>query len=366
MKPIRILHVVTYMGRGGLETMLMNYYRQIDRSKVQFDFLVHRDFEADYDDEILKLGGKIYHMPRLNPWDYHYLKKLDEFFQQHKEYKIVHSHLDCMAGIPLKYAKKHGVSVRIAHAHNKSQDKDFKYPLKLWMKRLIPKYATTLFACGTEAGKWMFNGLKFNILNNAIDTKKYRYSEEIRADYRKKMEVEDNLVIGHVGRFYPQKNHEFLIRIFDKLKEEKPNVKLLLVGDGVGREKIEDLVTERKLREDVKFLGMRDDVQNILQAMDVFVFPSLYEGLPVTLIETQSAGLPCIIPDQVPLECKMSDLVYVKSLQESESAWVDEILKLSDYKRTDTTPLVIQSGYDIRKNAEKLQKYYLKLYRETE
>ena len=174
------------------------------------------------------------------------------------------------------------------------------------------------------------------------------------------------MVIGHVGRFNPPKNHRFLIEIFDKLKQKNTNVKLLLVGDGDGRGKIEDLVKEKNLQEDIKFLGMRDDVYNILQAMDVFVFPSLYEGLPVTLIEAQSAGLPCIISNQVPLECKMSDLIHVKSLQESESAWVDEILKLSDYKRTDTTPLVIQSGYDIRKNAEKLQKYYLKLYRETE
>ena len=366
MKPIRILHVVTYMGRGGLETMLMNYYRQIDRNEVQFDFLVHRDFEADYDKEILKLGGKIYHLPRLNPWDYRYLKKLDEFFQQHKEYKIVHSHLDCMAGIPLKYAKKNGIPVRIAHAHSKSQDKDFKYPLKLWMKRMIPRYATKLFACGEEAGEWMFGGLKFNILNNAIDTKQYQYSEKVRTAYREELGLGDSLVIGHVGRFNPPKNHRFLIEIFDKLKQKNTNVKLLLVGDGDGRGKIEDLVKEKNLQEDIKFLGMRDDVYNILQAMDVFVFPSLYEGLPVTLIEAQSAGLPCIISDQVPLECKISDLIHVKSLQENESAWVDEILKQSDYKRTDTTPLVIQSGYDIRKNAEKLQKYYLKLYRETE
>ena len=345
MKPIRILHVVTYMGRGGLETMLMNYYRQIDRNEVQFDFLVHRDFEADYDKEILKLGGKIYHLPRLNPLDYRYLKKLDEFFQQQK---------------------KNGIPVRIAHAHSKSQDKDFKYPLKLWMKRMIPRYATKLFACGEEAGEWMFGGLKFNILNNAIDTKQYQYSEKVRTAYREELGLGDSLVIGHVGRFNPPKNHRFLIEIFDKLKQKNTNVKLLLVGDGDGRGKIEDLVKEKNLQEDIKFLGMRDDVYNILQAMDVFVFPSLYEGLPVTLIEAQSAGLPCIISNQVPLECKMSDLIHVKSLQESESAWVDEILKLSDYKRTDTTPLVIQSGYDIRKNAEKLQKYYLKLYRETE
>ena len=366
MKPIRILHVVTYMGRGGLETMLMNYYRQIDRNEVQFDFLVHRDFEADYDKEILKLGGRIYHLPRLNPWDYRYLKKLDEFFQQHKEYKIVHSHLDCMAGIPLKYAKKNEIPVRIAHAHSKSQDKDLKYPLKLWMKRMIPRYATKLFACGEEAGGWMFGGLKFNILNNAIDTKQYQYSEKIRTAYREELGLGDSLVIGHVGRFNPPKNHRFLIEIFDQLKQKDSNVKLLLVGDGDGRKKIEELVKEKKLQEDVKFLGMRDDVHNILQAMDVFVFPSLYEGLPVTLIEAQSAGLQCIISDQVPLECKMTDLIHVKSFQERESRWADEILKHAEYKRVDTTMQIIRNGYDIRKNAEKLQKDYLKLYRETE
>ena len=147
MRQIRVLQVVTYMGRGGLETMLMNYYRKIDREKIQFDFLVHRDFETDYDEEIQRLGGRIYRLSRLNPVSKVYLDQLDSFFKEHREYRIVHSHLDCMAGIPLKYAKKNGVPVRIAHAHNSNQTKDKKYLLKLLYKRMIPKYATDFYAC---------------------------------------------------------------------------------------------------------------------------------------------------------------------------------------------------------------------------
>ena len=144
---IRVLQIVTYMGRGGLETMIMNYYRNIDRNKVQFDFLVHRQEEADYDKEIVALGGKIYHMPMLNPFSKSYFNALDSFFKEHK-YDIVHCHLDCMSAYPLKIAKKNGVRVRIAHSHNKSQDKNLKYPIKLYSKRLIPKYATHLLSCG--------------------------------------------------------------------------------------------------------------------------------------------------------------------------------------------------------------------------
>ena len=359
MKPIRILHVVTYMGRGGLETMLMNYYRQIDRNEVQFDFLVHRDFEADYDKEILKLGGKIYHLPRLNPWDYRYLKKLDEFFQQHKEYKIVHSHLDCMAGIPLKYAKKNGIPVRIAHAHSKSQDKDFKYPLKLWMKRMIPRYATKLFACGEEAGEWMFGGLKFNILNNAIDTKQYQYSEKVRTAYREELGLGDSLVIGHVGRFNPPKNHRFLIEIFDKLKQKNTNVKLLLVGDGDGRGKIEDLVKEKNLQEDIKFLGMRDDVYNILQAMDVFVMPSLHEGLPVTGVEAQASGLPCVFSDTITKEVGLTSNTEFLSLQEKPDVWAEHVLKYMNVQRKSERKILEQAGYDIQQTADTLAQLYL-------
>ena len=166
-EPIRVLHVVTYMGRGGLETMIMNYYRNIDRSKVQFDFLTHRDEIWDYDDDIERLGGKIYHLPRLNPFSPKYLNALDNFFEEHNEYKIVHCHQDCLSGIVLKHAKKNGVPFTIAHSHSSNQNKNLKYVIKLIAKKSIPKYADYLLACGKDAGEWMFNTSDFTILNNA-------------------------------------------------------------------------------------------------------------------------------------------------------------------------------------------------------
>ena len=163
---IRILHVVTYMGRGGLETMIMNYYRQMDRTKVQFDFLVHRDFRADYDDEIERLGGRIYRIGRLIPWSGAYQRALDAFFAAHPEYRVVHVHQDCLSAVILKAAKKHGVPVRIAHSHNSSQDKNLKYLLKLYYKRQIPKYATALFACGRLT--WMPSGVIWGTTKVAV------------------------------------------------------------------------------------------------------------------------------------------------------------------------------------------------------
>ena len=369
--PIRIAQIIGKWLGGGVESVVMNYYRHIDRSKIQFDFICDEDSTNIPYDEINSLGGKVILIPPYQK----VIKYHNELKKVLKDgnYKIVHSHINTLSVFSLFAAKSAAVPIRIAHSHSTTNKKEKKKNLLKQVLRPFSKvFATDYMCCSELAGRWLFGDKEYDkgnvyLLNNAIDLDKFKYDEKVRKTKRKELNIDDDtLVIGHVGRFVEQKNHRFLIEIFDRLKQKNTYVKLLLVGDGDGRGKIENLVKEKNLQEDIKFLGMRDDVYNILQAMDVFVFPSLYEGLPVTLIEAQSAGLPCIISDQVPLECKMSDLVYVKSLQESESAWVDEILKLSDYKRTDTTPLVIQSGYDIRKNAEKLQKYYLKLYRETE
>lgn len=365
MKPIRILHVVTYMGRGGLETMLMNYYRHIDRSKVQFDFLVHRDFEADYDKEIKELGGYIYHVPAVNPFSSLYHKSENEFFQKHP-YSIVHSHLDCMSGYPLKHAKNAGVPVRIAHAHSKNQDKDLKYPIKIISKAFIARYATNLFACGQDAGKWMFNGNQFSVLRNAIDVQKYVYSPEIRQEIRQEFNIANQIVLGHVGRFNPPKNHNFLIDIFYEYQKENPNSILMLVGDGSGKQEIEKKAENLGIREKIIFTGVRSDVNRLLQAMDVFVFPSLYEGLPVTMIEAQSAGLSCVISDQVPRECIVTDLVKQQASSDSVWEWIKTIDELKNVKREDQSKAIKAAGYDIKENAEKLQEFYLKVYRENE
>jgi glycosyltransferase involved in cell wall biosynthesis len=239
MSKLRILHVVTYMGLGGLETMLMNYYRKIDRDKIQFDFLVHRNEEAYYDKEIESLGGKIFHLPRLNPFSKSYKNALENFLLNHPEYKIIHVHQDCLSGVILKVAEECGVPVRIAHSHNSNQDKNLKYLIKLYYKRIIPKYSTHLFACGKKAGEWMFSGAKFDILNNAIEAEKYTFSQEKRNQMRIKLNIPDNkLVIGHVGRFSEPKNHSFLIKIFAEILKTTDAL-LLLVGDGELRPNIE-------------------------------------------------------------------------------------------------------------------------------
>lgn len=355
---IRVLHVVTYMGRGGLETMIMNYYRHMDRSAVQFDFLVHRDFEADYEAEILELGGRIYRLPPLNPFSPDYLGKLDAFFAEHREYRIVHCHLDCMAGIPLKAAKKHGIPVRIAHAHNSSQTKDTKYLLKLLYKRGITRYATELFACGDKAGRWMFGGDPFFVLNNAIHTQQYVYSEEVALEVRRELGIPgDVIVCGHVGLFRPQKNHEFLLRIFAKLPG---NCVLLLVGDGQLRQAAEKQANELGIADRVIFTGVRTDVPRLLQAMDVFVFPSLYEGLPVSLIEAQASGLPCLISDKVPIECKKTNPVRQISLSAGEESWAEAVLEASRMPRTDAAAQIREAGFDIVSNARWLREFYEK------
>ena len=358
---LRVLQVVTYMGRGGLETMIMNYYRNIDRSKVQFDFLVHRQEEAAYDKEILSLGGHIYRMPVLNPFSKAYFSSLDSFFKEHR-YNIVHSHLDCMSAYPLKIAQKNGVCVRIAHSHSKSQDKNLKYPIKLLSKRLIPKYATHLFACGKEAGDWMFNGNPYTIINNAIDANKYKYNCDIEKEVRAELGISKNdKIIGHVGRFNPPKNHSFIIDAFNSVHTKSRDTKLVLVGSGDDQQAIEDKVKSLGLSDTVLFLGSRGDVNRVLQAMDVFLFPSLYEGLPLSIIEAQAAGLPCIISDNVPDECIKTDRVFRYSLSEPADFWADKIFEALKISKKDTLSEIVASGFDIKENSRKLEDFYTSL-----
>lgn len=367
MAEIRILHVVTYMGRGGLETMLMNYYRHIDRDKVQFDFLVHRDFKADYDDEIESLGGKIYRIPRLVPWSKSYKNTLKEFFTSHPEYKIVHVHQDCLSSVALKCAKECGVPVRIAHSHNSSQGKNIKFLIKKYYMRKIPKYATELFACSKSAGDWMFRGQSYLIMNNAIDAKSFSYNEEIRNDLRKEFKLaEDECVIGHVGRFFEQKNHSFLIDIFREIKNRDKKAKLLLVGDGALRSAIEDKVRKLGLEESVIFAGIRKDMNNIYQAIDAFVLPSLFEGLPVVLVEAQASGLNCIVSDTVSDEGNIINRVKKLSLDDSTEKWADTVLEAAYEKRENTYDMMVASEYDIISNACWLQNYYLEKWREED
>ena len=366
-KPIRVLQVVTHMNRGGLETMLMNYYRHIDRDRVQFDFLVHRDKRAAYDDEIEALGGKIYRLPRLVPWSVHYLKALNCFFDSHPEYKIVHVHQDCLSSVILKVAHKHGVPVRIAHSHSSSQDMDLKFFIKLFYKQFIPRYANKLFACSQLAGNWMFSGAPFEILNNAIDNVAYTYAPETSKKVREQLMIpEDAFVIGHIGRFSHPKNHSYLIDIFASVASKEPKAKLLMVGDGDLRPEMEAKVRELGLIDRVIFTGVRSDVPELLQAMDVFVFPSLYEGLGIAALEAQASGLPCVISDQVPSDCALTDLVEFMSLASSPEEWAERIIASKGTPRRNTYDEVARAGFGIAENAAWLEKFYLSKQKEMD
>ncbi len=359
---VRVLQVVTVMDRGGIETMLMNYYRHIDREEVQFDFLTHRESDGAYGEEILALGGHIYHLPRLNPFSQGYRRALGDFFLAHPEYRVVHVHQDCMSAIALEAARKAGVPVRIAHSHNNGQRKDLKYPIKLWYRRRIPRYASHLMACSTEAGHWMFGKHSFELLQNAIDLKAFSFDPERRRAVRVGLGLSENdLVFGHVGRFMHQKNHRFLIDIFEEIRKKETRAKLLLVGDGEEMEAIQKKAAEKKLQEDILFVGVRADVADLLQAMDVFVFPSLYEGLPVVLVEAQAAGLPCLISDRVPEEIMITDLVCRIPLEKGEKKWAEEATALARRQRTCETGPVETAGYSIEQRAKELERRYLAL-----
>lgn len=351
------------MGRGGLETMLMNYYRKMDRSKVQFDFLVHRDFAADYDQEILSLGGRIFHISRLVPWSRSYRSELKTFFKSHPEYQIVHVHQDCLSSVALKCAEECGIPVRCAHAHSSSAVKDLKYPIKLFYRHKIAKYATHLFACNQSSGNWMFCGAPFQIIKNAIDLKQYVFHPETAENMRASLGLDNKFVIGHVGRFRTEKNHEFLIRTFHALLKKQDNAVLLLVGDGEQEDAVKAQAQGLGIADKVLFLGARSDVPQLMQTMDVFVFPSLYEGLPLTMIEAQAAGLPCIISDCIPDECIITDLVTQRTLDCSPEAWADEILNYQGTPHKDTYAEICQAGFDISDNAQKLQKFYLEQFK---
>jgi glycosyltransferase involved in cell wall biosynthesis len=368
LNPIRVLQVVTIMNRGGLETMLMNYYRQMDRTKIQFDFIVHRDEKGHYDEEILSYGGKIFRMPQIRPGNYRrYFKHLDEFFKKHKEYNVVHSHINENSSFVLEYAKRHGVKCRIAHSHLSDLGLDFKLPFRLFARYSMKDNPSNYFACSKNAGKWLFgrdlvtSGM-VTVLNNAVNVKDFKFDEFNRKRIRQEIGVnDDQLVIGHIGRFNKQKNHDFLIDIFKELVKYKPDSILLLVGDGPLRRNVERKVNSLGLSSNVIFLGVRSDISNLLQSLDLFLFPSLFEGLPVVLVEAQAAGLNCIVSDTITVESNITGRIDFISLKMSPKYWANKILT-SSYEHKDTSEIMQKNGYDTETMSKWLSNYYQKHY----
>lgn len=358
--PVRILHVVTRMDAAGIETFLMNIYRNIDRKKIQFDFLTHRSDEGFYDEEIKKLGGKIYHVPSINPFHHQkYIEALDSFFTEHKEYKIVHSHINTFSMYVLRSAKKNGVPVRIAHSHISSVPVDYKFFFREYCRSRINEFPTEFFACSDAAGKWLFKNKEFKVINNGIDVSSFTFNKEVRKSKRKELGLEECYVVGNIGRFTSQKNQLFLLDILKQLVMKKEDVVLLLIGTGKLKDEIKKKAKMLDIQSHVIILENRKDVNELLMAMDVFVFPSRYEGLGIVAIESQSSGLPTVISKNLPKELQVSDYIIEEDLSASPDKWSETILSFKNHNREDIDLTKLKKNFEIKKIATNLQEYYL-------
>lgn len=353
---IRVLHIVGIMNMGGLENFIMNIYRKIDKSKVQFDFLITREEEGIFDKEIISFGGRIYNIPSMEKVGYkRYKKILKNFFKEHNEYKIIHCHRNALSSVYLKEARKSNIPIRIVHSHNTNivEKKNIKGYIKILVKKyfrlFINFYATDFFACSFDAGKWLYGNKiaesKLTIIKNGIDLSKYNYNKHINMKIRKELSIsDDTFLIGHVGRFELQKNHKFLVEILKQLDKDIKKYKLILVGDGILKNEIKDMIKNTKLEEKVMFLGIRKDVNELFMAFDLFLFPSLFEGLPLSLIEAQATGLNCLVSRNISDEVDM-DLNILKKLDiVNVDIWVDEIK--NKHKNMYANRLVRYSNYD--------------------
>lgn len=359
---IRVLQAVNDMQRAGLETMLMNYYRNIDRDRIQFDFLTHRPYRAAYDDEIESMGGRVYYAPRLYPQNYPaYFRFMKKFYAEHSEYTIIHSHIDAMSAFPLYAAKKSGLPVRIAHSHNTRLDKDAKIVIKYFAKKAVPLVANEYWSCGELAGTFMYGEKPFKVIHNAIDLERFQYDAVIRTRVRKNLGLENAFVIGHVGRYCSVKNQSFLLDIFKIIGTQKENVHLLLIGIGDEEENLRKKAVALGIADKVTFLVNRSDVNELYQAMDVFVMPSLYEGLPVVCVEAQANGLPCLVSDRISEEVLLTGNIQSKSLSDGAESWANDILQNKSARSVTAIQELKEKGYDIKQEAALLAEQYVRL-----
>lgn len=327
--PIRVAQIVGKMNGGGVEAVVMNYYRHIDRSKVQFDFLIDSDSSLVPREEIESLGGRVFEIP---PYQHviEYQRELQRLFKE-ECWKIVHSHINALSVFPLRAAKKAGVPVRIAHSHSTSGKGEYaKNALKAVLKTQSNRYPTHRFACSRFAGEWLFGkAADFEVVYNAIDLDFFRFNEEVRAQTRADLGlIDDQFVIGHVGRFTAQKNHVFLINVFSEVAKRRDDVVLLLVGSGEDGASVKSMVDQLGLSDRVKFLGQRSDVNRLYQAFDAFLLPSLYEGLCLVGVEAQVSGLPCLLSDTITREVDVTSKCKFMPINDS-SIWVDAISSLT-------------------------------------
>jgi glycosyltransferase involved in cell wall biosynthesis len=335
----------------------------MDRDKIRFDFMVHRQERGAYDDEIESNGGRIFRMPPIHPRFFpQYFRALDSFFNAHRKYRIVHSHLDLLSAYVLRAAKQNGVPVRIAHSHSSFvMDTGPRKLFKIYSRHILKNYYTHAFTCGVEAGKFLFGAREKNVfmMRNAIDTRKFSYDEEMRWGLRNRLGINENaLVIGHVGRFDYGKNQSFLLDILAQLRKDDTDACLLLVGEGEMQETVRRRAGEMGLSDKVFFIGVTPDVNLYMNAMDIFVMPSHYEGFPVVAVEAQASGLPFLASENVSREIKLTDPVDFLSLSDGAVAWAKRAMELVRYDRKQADISEILEDYDIVKESVRIQSVY--------
>ncbi len=366
---IYILQLGMTKNIGGMETYLMSQYRKLDKKYIQYDFVnLSKDDKMAFSEEIKNNGSKIYSVPKRKYHPFlHYYEMMKILFHNRKKYKyIVLNTCHLYYIFPLFFAKIIQIPNRIIHSHNSDDEIKISFFRKILIninKILMHFSVTDYWACSEIAGKWMFKNRNFRVIHNAINVSDFVYNESIRQKVRTKLGLLKNeFVIGHVGRFSYQKNHDFLIDVFNEVHRRLPEAVLILIGDAVEDElylnKAKQKVKELNLVENVRFLGIRNDVPDLMQAMDCFILPSRFEGLPLVGIEAQTSGLWCYFSDVITNEIRITDLTNFISLNNSPEIWAKKIIKNKNYKRRDASKEIIKAGYDINIEIKKMQKFY--------
>ncbi|MCR5092600.1 MAG: glycosyltransferase family 1 protein [Lachnospiraceae bacterium] len=361
MKPERILYINGgILDRGGITSYMMNYYRHFDRDLLQVDFVAHGG-EGPADGEIRHLGGEIFHVPTKRESLTGNVRTLNRLFASGK-YRLVHAHMDAMNGMVLKLAEKQGIPIRISHSHstNLLTTNKLKILLHERVRKKIPRYATQLWACSNAAGQWLYGqDASFTVVPNAIDTERFCFRTEVREKIRTKLGLAGKHVVGHIGTLAYPKNQEFLIELFPEVLKKRPDAVLLLAGEGRSRTQLEAMIAERGLGQQIRFLGQRNDVQDLLSAFDVFAFPSLFEGFPVVMLEVQANGCPCVLSGNISNEVVLAGNVRKIPLQ-NKKEWIDT-LSGTQTRESDGIRILKEKGYEISDAARVLQNTYLEL-----
>lgn len=367
---MKVLYVLSYISRnGGVQSVVNNYLNNLDTNKINVEFLTLLPGDEEMEEEWRKKGCKIYQIRGSKEKNlFLFLKEIKKFFKEHHDYDIIHSHQTNLDFFYLREAKKWKIPVRIMHAHSTSCD--INWARMAILRLMSKKYANYYFACSKEAGRWMFGknierNKNFHVLNNAIDVQRFTYNEIIREKLRKENNLENCFVLGNVARMSKSKNHKFLLNIFKEILKIEKKSKLLLIGDGPLKDELIKEAKELKIYDNVIFYGVSDKINELLQAMDVFVLPSLFEGVPLSVIEAAGSGIKYVISDNIDSHLKTNENELKVSLRESAADWAEKIIKFSKkYNRTNQTELLRSSGFDIVEESEKLKKIYIDIAKE--